>query len=93
MAEDAVDAVLAGSDLAADPCRTRTVPLDGAARRPALAALTGPPRLVRRYGLESADRDLCLDDSFCNCILFIDHFNSDPDHRIRVGKPAQGTLV
>ena len=42
MAEDAVDAVLARTTLAADPCRTRTVPLDGAARRPVLAALAGP---------------------------------------------------
>ncbi len=57
MAEDAVDAVLARTTLAADPCRTRTVPLDGAARRPVLAALAGPPRLVRRYG---TDADLVL---------------------------------
>ncbi len=57
MAEDAVDAVLADGHLAADPCRTRAVPLDGAARRPVLAAQTAPRRLVRRYGV---DADLVL---------------------------------
>ncbi|GAA2134169.1 glycerol-3-phosphate dehydrogenase/oxidase [Nocardioides bigeumensis] len=54
MAEDAVDA----AGLAADPCRTRTLPLAGAAPRDALASSEAPRRLVRRYG---ADADLVLD--------------------------------
>ncbi len=57
MAEDAVDAVVATRGLAADPCRTRTLPLAGAAPRDVLATLEAPPRLVRRYG---ADADLVL---------------------------------
>ena len=57
MAEDAVDAVVAASRLDADPCRTRTLPLAGAAPRDVLATLEAPTRLVRRYG---TDADLVL---------------------------------
>jgi glycerol-3-phosphate dehydrogenase len=57
MAEDAVDAVLASTRLAADPCRTRTLPLTGAAPRDVLAASESPGRLIRRYG---TDADLVL---------------------------------
>ncbi len=57
MAEDAVDAAVAASGLDADPCRTRSLPLLGAAPRDVLARLEAPPRLVRRYG---TDADLVL---------------------------------
>jgi glycerol-3-phosphate dehydrogenase len=57
MAQDAVDAVVAATSLPAGPCRTRSLPLAGAASRTRLAALEGPPRLVRRYG---TDADLVL---------------------------------
>ncbi len=53
MAEDAVDAALAGAGLAAGPCRTRRLPLLGAAPREELARLELPPRLVRRYGTDA----------------------------------------
>ena len=52
MAEDAVDAVCRRAGIAAD-CRTRTLPLVGAAPRQALATVSAPPRLVRRYGTEA----------------------------------------
>ncbi len=54
MAEDAVDRVVAERGLDADPCRTRTLPLAGAAPRSELAALEQPRRLVRRYGTDAA---------------------------------------
>jgi glycerol-3-phosphate dehydrogenase len=54
MAEDTVDAVVAGRGLAARPCRTRTLPLVGAATRDVLGRLEAPARLVRRYGTEAA---------------------------------------
>ncbi len=54
MAEDAVDRAVAESGLAADPCRTRTLPLTGAAPRPELARLEDHPRLVRRFGTDAA---------------------------------------
>jgi glycerol-3-phosphate dehydrogenase len=54
MAEDAVDRVVAERRLDADPCRTRSLPLSGAAPRPELAALEQPRRLVRRYGTDAA---------------------------------------
>lgn len=69
MAEDAVDAALLAGGLAADPCRTRTLPLLGAAPRSALAASEAPARLVRRFGteaglvLENARRVTGLDDA------------------------------
>lgn len=49
MAEDAVDAVA----LTSAPCRTRALPLLGAASRAELAAVEAPARLVRRYGTEA----------------------------------------
>lgn len=54
MAEDAVDAAVAAADLTAGPCRTREVPLLGAAPRAELATLELPARLVRRYGTDAA---------------------------------------
>jgi len=54
MAEDAVDAAVAGAGLSAGPCRTREVPLLGAASRAELATLELPARLVRRYGTDAA---------------------------------------
>lgn len=60
MAEDAVDAAVAQAGLGARACRTRTLPLLGAAPRAQLAALELPPRLVRRFG---TDAQLVLDDA------------------------------
>jgi glycerol-3-phosphate dehydrogenase len=60
MAEDAVDAAVATAGLQAGPCRTRTLPVLGAASRPVLAALEQPRRLVRRYG---TDAELVLDNA------------------------------
>jgi glycerol-3-phosphate dehydrogenase len=54
MAEDAVDAAVAGAGLTAGPCRTRELPLLGAASRAELATLELPARLVRRYGNDAA---------------------------------------
>jgi len=54
MAEDTVDAAVAHAGLATGPCRTRTLPLLGAASRAALTALELPPRLVRRFGTDAA---------------------------------------
>jgi glycerol-3-phosphate dehydrogenase len=54
MAEDAVDRAVAVAGLAADPCRTRALPLLGAAPRPALERLEAHPRLVRRFGTDAA---------------------------------------
>jgi glycerol-3-phosphate dehydrogenase len=51
MAEDTVDAL----GLTEAPCRTRTVPLVGAAARDVLATVAAPTRLVRRYGAEAPD--------------------------------------
>ena len=53
MAEDAVDAAGAHAGLGAGPCRTRTLPLLGAAPRDRLAVLEQPARLVRRYGTDA----------------------------------------
>ena len=49
MAEDAVDA----TGLTTAACRTRELPLLGAASRAELAALDEPERLVRRFGTEA----------------------------------------
>ena len=49
MAEDAVEA----TGIATAPCRTRDLPLLGAADRDTLAALPEPTRLVRRFGIEA----------------------------------------
>jgi glycerol-3-phosphate dehydrogenase len=54
MAEDALDTALAASGTWAPPCRTRRLPLLGAASREELAALAAPARLVRRFGTEAA---------------------------------------
>jgi len=54
MAEDAVDAAVARARLDAGPCRTRSLPLLGAADRATLAGLQLPPRLVRKYGTDAA---------------------------------------
>jgi glycerol-3-phosphate dehydrogenase len=53
MAEDAVDRVVAERGLPAGRCRTRDLPLVGAAPRPHLARVAAPPRLVRRFGTEA----------------------------------------
>jgi glycerol-3-phosphate dehydrogenase len=53
MAQDAVDAALAGRQ--APPCRTRRLPLVGAAAPPVLARVPAPARLVARYGTEAPD--------------------------------------
>ena len=53
MAQDAVDAAVAGASLQAPPCRTHRLPLLGAATRQQLARLPAPRRLVRRYGSEA----------------------------------------
>ena len=53
MAEDAVDAVVRQRDLPAGPCRTRHLPLVGAAPRHLLGRVEAPGRLVRRYGTEA----------------------------------------
>jgi glycerol-3-phosphate dehydrogenase len=53
MAQDAVDAAVAAAGLPAAPCRTRDLPLVGAAPRDALAAVPAPRRLVERHGTEA----------------------------------------
>jgi glycerol-3-phosphate dehydrogenase len=55
MAQDAIDAAVAAGGLggAAGPCRTRDLPLVGAASRDALAAIPAPARLVDRHGTEA----------------------------------------
>jgi glycerol-3-phosphate dehydrogenase len=53
MAEDALDTALANAAIEAGPCRTRTLPLSGAAPRAELAQLELPARLVRRYGTDA----------------------------------------
>ena len=47
MAQDAVDLI------SSERCRTRDLPLIGAASRDALAAVPAPPRLVNRHGTEA----------------------------------------
>jgi glycerol-3-phosphate dehydrogenase len=54
MAEDAVGVALAHTHLDAGRCRTRTLPLLGAADRVTLAGLEMPARLVRKYGTDAA---------------------------------------
>ena len=54
MAQDAVDRAVGLARIEAGPCRTRTLPLLGAAPAPHLAALDAPERLVRRFGTEAA---------------------------------------
>jgi glycerol-3-phosphate dehydrogenase len=49
MAEDTVDAI----PLPAGPCRTRNLPLAGAAPRAQLSTLDAPRRLIAKYGTEA----------------------------------------
>ena len=58
MAEDAVDAAVEHAGIDAGECRTRALPLLGAADRVTLAGLEQPARLVRKYG---TDAGLVLD--------------------------------
>jgi glycerol-3-phosphate dehydrogenase len=53
MAEDAVDAAATHCALPVRPCRTRGLPLLGAAPRSQLARLSEPARLVRRFGVDA----------------------------------------
>jgi glycerol-3-phosphate dehydrogenase len=53
MAQDAVDAAVAQRGLTATPCRTRALPLLGAAPGAELARVGAPARLVRRFGTEA----------------------------------------
>ena len=55
MAEEAVDAAVRVHRLPARPCRTRSLPLVGAASREELDAVDAPRRLVERYGTEAVD--------------------------------------
>ncbi|MCQ9163581.1 glycerol-3-phosphate dehydrogenase/oxidase [Arthrobacter sp. STN4] len=54
MAQDAVDAVVGRLGIFA-PCRTRDLPLAGAASVRELADVAAPARLVAKYGTEAAD--------------------------------------
>jgi glycerol-3-phosphate dehydrogenase len=53
MAEDTVDVIAARPGAETAPCRTKRLPLVGAASMSALAAVTAPGRLVRKYGVEA----------------------------------------
>lgn len=53
MAEDAVDAAIADRHLSAAPCRTKRLPLVGAATGAQRDAIIAPARLVERYGTEA----------------------------------------
>jgi glycerol-3-phosphate dehydrogenase len=53
MAADAIDAVVRGRGLSAGPCRSRRIPLPGAAPPEVLATVPAPRRLVARYGTEA----------------------------------------
>ncbi|MGJ7907637.1 glycerol-3-phosphate dehydrogenase/oxidase [Actinopolyspora sp. H202] len=53
MAEDAVDAAVRHAGLSAGPCRTRRLPLVGAADRARLSRVRAPRELVARYGTEA----------------------------------------
>ncbi|MFD6951123.1 glycerol-3-phosphate dehydrogenase [Nocardiopsis sp. TSRI0078] len=55
MAEQAVDTAVRVHRLPAGPCRTRSLPLVGAAAHEELDAVDAPRRLVARYGTEAAD--------------------------------------
>ncbi|RKN47657.1 glycerol-3-phosphate dehydrogenase/oxidase [Micromonospora endolithica] len=55
MAQDAVDTAVRTRRLTAGPCRTRRLPLPGAASRAQLARVPAPRRLVQRYGTEAVD--------------------------------------
>jgi glycerol-3-phosphate dehydrogenase len=53
MAQDAVDRAVKVAGLAAGSCRTASLPLVGAGTPTELSSLQGPPRLVRRFGMEA----------------------------------------
>ncbi|MBV2366480.1 glycerol-3-phosphate dehydrogenase/oxidase [Streptomonospora nanhaiensis] len=53
MAQDAVDTAVARARLRAGPCRTRALPLVGAASPAELRRIRAPRRLVARYGAEA----------------------------------------
>jgi len=53
MAQDAVDAALANAGRTAGPCRTKALPLLGAAAHEVLVDVPAPARLVRRFGTEA----------------------------------------
>jgi len=53
MAQDAVDRIAARPGVAAGPCRTRSLPLIGAASPNALRRTKAPERLIQRYGSEA----------------------------------------
>jgi glycerol-3-phosphate dehydrogenase len=53
MAEDAVDRAVSVAGIGAGPCRTRRLPLLGAAPPDRLAQVDAPERLVRRFGTEA----------------------------------------
>ena len=53
MAEDALNVAVAERGLRAGPCRTRRLPLVGAAGRAVLSRVDAPARLVARYGTEA----------------------------------------
>jgi glycerol-3-phosphate dehydrogenase len=55
MAEEAIDATVRQRSLLAGPCRTRRLPLVGAATPEELARIAAPRRLVARYGIEALD--------------------------------------
>ncbi len=55
MAQDAVDAAVAQRGLLAGPCRTKHLPLVGAAPHDVLTSVEAPARLVRRYGVEAPE--------------------------------------
>lgn len=54
MAEDAVDTALEVAGMTARPCRTRHLPVVGAAHSAALRTVHAPQMLVQRYGTEAA---------------------------------------
>ncbi|GAB4049899.1 glycerol-3-phosphate dehydrogenase/oxidase [Catellatospora paridis] len=53
MAQDTVDVLAARRGVHAGPCRTRDLPLPGAAPRDLLARVPAPARLIARYGAEA----------------------------------------
>jgi glycerol-3-phosphate dehydrogenase len=55
MAQDALDAALRQRGMSAAPCRTKDLPIVGAAQPAELNRLNVPKRLLRRYGTESVD--------------------------------------
>jgi glycerol-3-phosphate dehydrogenase len=54
MAEDTVDVIARRPGVATGPCRTKNIPLVGAASPPALASVPAPPRMIRKFGTEAA---------------------------------------